>query len=223
MTRPLIYDDQFKSLIHSQIKEKFLFCFSMKVQSTAFYQNMSLQNAIRICSLYDFIIFIIIFYNSYNAIDLIDIILLVCTCLFGIIAMGLSNNLNKKYSQYYYYYRIAFLIILPIMEFYDYKNNHSCYYYSSCNSFSFYFGYSVGILLINIYFAKIAWSFNIRLKMGHELLIIHGKYLEKILTNEKTEFITNEEPSSPFEQKNQMKILNKENENLSPNLNEKVF
>jgi hypothetical protein len=59
--------------------------------------------------------------------------------------------------------------------------------------------------------------------MGHELLIIHGKYLEKILTNEKTEIITNEEPSSPFEQKNQMKILNKENENLSPNLNEKVF
>jgi hypothetical protein len=210
MTRPLIYDEQFKSLIHSQIKEKFLFCFSVKVQSTAFYQNLSLQNAIRICSIYDFIIFIIIFYNSYNSINLINIIFMVCTCLFGIISMGLSNNLNKKYSQYYYYYRIIFLFMLPITEFYDYKNNHSCYYYDACNTFSFYLGYSLGIALINIYFAKIAWSFNIRLLLGHELLIIHGKYLEKILTNEKTEIITNQDYTTPFEQKNQMKILNNE-------------
>ena len=210
MTRPLIYDEQFKSLIHSQIKEKFLFCFSVKVQSTAFYQNLSLQNAIRICSIYDFIIFIIIFYNSYNSINLINIIFMVCTCLFGIISMGLSNNLNKKYSQYYYYYRIIFLFLLPITEFYDYKNNHSCYYYDSCNTFSFYLGYSLGIALINIYFAKIAWSFNIRLLLGHELLIIHGKYLEKILTNEKTEIITNQDYTIPYEQKNQMKILNNE-------------
>jgi hypothetical protein len=135
---------------------------------------------------------------------------MVCTCLFGIISMGLSNNLNKKYSQYYYYYRIIFLFLLPITEFYDYKNNHSCYYYDSCNTFSFYLGYSLGIALINIYFAKIAWSFNIRLLLGHELLIIHGKYLEKILTNEKTEIITNQDYTIPYEQKNQMKILNNE-------------
>ena len=55
MSRPLIYDDQFKSLIKSDMKEKFFFCIPMKVQSSAFYKSSSLQNAIRVCSVYDFI------------------------------------------------------------------------------------------------------------------------------------------------------------------------
>ena len=53
MSRPLMYDDQFTSLIHSNVRQKFLFCFQIKVQSTAFYRTCSLQNSIRICSLYD--------------------------------------------------------------------------------------------------------------------------------------------------------------------------
>ena len=49
MSRPLIYDDEFTALVHSNIKQNIFFCFPIKVQSTAFYQSMSLQNAIRIC------------------------------------------------------------------------------------------------------------------------------------------------------------------------------
>ena len=55
MSRPLIYDDQFKSLVKSEMKQKFLFCIPMKVQSSAFYKSLSLQNSLRICSVYDII------------------------------------------------------------------------------------------------------------------------------------------------------------------------
>ena len=42
----------------------------------------------------------------------------------------------------------------------------------------------IAYLLINIYLTKIAWSFFIRLNKGHEILIIHGKYLEKMINDE---------------------------------------
>ncbi len=35
-----------------------------------------------------------------------------------------------------------------------------------------------------MYFTKIAWSFCIRINKNHELLIIHGKYLERMLVDE---------------------------------------
>ena len=56
MSRPLIHDDQFKVLLKSEMKEKFFFCVPLKVQSSAFYKSLSLQNSLRICSLYDFLI-----------------------------------------------------------------------------------------------------------------------------------------------------------------------
>ena len=39
-------------------------------------------------------------------------------------------------------------------------------------------------IAINIYWTKITWSFYIRLVKGHEILIIHGKYLEKMMNDE---------------------------------------
>ena len=44
------------------------------------------------------------------------------------------------------------------------------------------------IFPVNIYFTKIAWSFCVRLDRSHELLIIHGKYLEKMMNDEQTKF-----------------------------------
>ena len=44
-------------------------------------------------------------------------------------------------------------------------------------------------MIINIYAAKIAWSFNVRLQKGQELLVIHGKYLDKMMSNENEKII----------------------------------
>ena len=57
-------------------------------------------------------------------------------------------------------------------------------YYSKCPTFFYYSGLSLGIFIINIYAAKIAWSFNKRLQKGQDLLVIHGKYLEQMMSFE---------------------------------------
>ena len=61
--------------------------------------------------------------------------------------------------------------------------------YSVCTSLIYYSGLSIGILIINLYCAKIAWSFNTRLQRGQELLVIHGKYLEQMISNENQKII----------------------------------
>jgi len=183
MSRPLIYDDQFTSLVHSNIKQNIFFCFPIKVQSTAFYQSMSLQNAIRICSIYDFIFGFFILYCAYPNFSILEFILMFLSIIFGVISMGMSNNFNKRYSKYYYYWRITITFLIPIIEFFEYNSNKICYY-TTCNKFTFYFGISIGLTIIHFYLTKIAWSFSMRLLLGQELLIIHGKYLELMLNKE---------------------------------------
>ena len=97
--------------------------------------------------------------------------------------MGMSNNFNKRYSKYYYYWRVIITFIIPIIEFFDYNSNKICYY-SNCNRFTYFFGLSLGLIIIHFYLTKIAWSFSTRLLLGQELLIIHGKYLELMLNKE---------------------------------------
>ena len=53
MSHPLKYDTQFTGLIQLNVRQKILFCFQLKVQSTAFYRTCNLQNSIKICSIYD--------------------------------------------------------------------------------------------------------------------------------------------------------------------------
>ena len=48
----------------------------------------------------------------------------------------------------------------------------------------FYLCITCGLTIIHLYFVKIAWSFSTRLELGQELLVIHGKYLEKMLSME---------------------------------------
>ena len=104
--------------------------------------------------------------------------------------MSINNsvNLSKRFSKYYYYWRLIITIIIPLREFSHYKNERICYY-SVCTSFIYYIGLSIGISIINLYCSKIAWSFNTRLQRGQELLVIHGKYLEKMISNENQKII----------------------------------
>ena len=208
MSRPLIYDDQFTSLIHSNIKQKFLFCFSIKVQSTAFYQMCSLQNAIRICSLYDLIFGLTILYCSFSNISIIEMILIILSFFFCFISVNMSNNLSKKYSSYYYKWRLAITFIIPFIEFLDYSSHNKCYYSTMCTNIGFYVGISLGLTIIHLYLSKIAWSFNTRLLLNQELLIIHGKYLEQMLNNENHKYTGTKKYIPPPMKRKEMELLN---------------
>ena len=176
-----MYDDQFQSLVKSEIKQKFLFCISMKVQSSAFYKSLSLQTSIRICSIYDFLCACFVLYCGKHALK--EYIFVILCIFFGIMSINNSVNLSKNFSKYYYFWRICILILLPLYELFDYNSNKMCYY-TACPNFASYLGFSLGITIVNFYFAKIAWSFNSRLQRGQELLVIHGKYLEQMMANE---------------------------------------
>ena len=186
MSRPLIYDDQFKSLVKSEMKQKFLFCIPMKVQSSAFYKTLSLQSSLRICSIFEIICGLFILYCGKTS--FYETLFICLFFFFGIMSINNSVNLSKRFSKYYYYWRIAITIIIPLREFVQYTNNKICYY-SVCPNFIYYSGLSIGILIVNLYFTKIAWSFNTRLQRGQELLVIHGKYLEQMISNENQKII----------------------------------
>ena len=102
---------------------------------------------------------------------------------FGILSIDNSINISKSYSKYYYLWRIFVTIFVPLREFINFSKEKMCYY-SKCPTFIFYSGLSFGIFLINIYATKIAWSFNVRLQKGQDLLVIHGKYLDDMMTFE---------------------------------------
>lgn len=186
MSRPLKYDDQFKSLVKSEMKQNFFFCIPMKVQSSAFYKSLSLQSSLRICSVYDIICGCFILYCGKSL--FIENLFILLFFFFGIMSINNSVNLSKRFSKYYYYWRVAITILIPIREFSQYKKQNICYY-STCTTFIYYSGLSIGILIINLYFTKISWSFNTRLQRGQELLVIHGKYLEQMISNENQKII----------------------------------
>ena len=186
MSRPLIYDDQFKSLVKTEMKQNFLFCIKMKVQSSAFYKSLSLQSSLRICSIYDILCGFFILYCGKSS--FYETLFIILFFFFGIMSINNSVNLSKRFSKYYYYWRIVITIIIPLREFIKYSNENICYY-SKCPNFFYYSGLSLGILIINLYCAKIAWSFNTRLQRGQELLVIHGKYLEQMISNENQKII----------------------------------
>lgn len=58
-----------------------------------------------------------------------------------------------------------------------------CFYTQECDKLGSLFFDGI-CFSINLYFTRVAWSFYIRLERSHELLIIHGKYLEKMINDE---------------------------------------
>jgi hypothetical protein len=188
MARPLRYDDQFMTVINEKIHDKFLNLISMKVQSTAFFQKMNLQQALTLCSVIDFLIGLIIFFYFFIEIEdegflyLSENFLLVLGMLFGIIGFDASTNLKKKNSGIYKNWRIFITFSIPLIELIQ-SNKEFCYFKKNCNFFR-YFSITIIYLIINLYLTKIAWSFCIRINKNHELLLIHGKYLEKMIKEE---------------------------------------
>lgn len=188
MSRPLKFDDQFKSIIKEKIHDKFLYCINLKVQSTAFYKTLNLQYSLIISSLYDILIgilsIVLFCYTLKLAQDdfsyFVEVFILMMGILFGILGVNTATNLNKKYSKIYLIWKTIITFTLLFFEI--------LYNFPVFNQLvSIWFIQLLLLCLftsINFYLMKIAWSFYVRLIRGHELLIIHGKYLENMMLEE---------------------------------------
>jgi hypothetical protein len=190
MARPLRYDDQFTNIINEKIHDKFLHFFNVKVQSTAFSQRLNLQKSLLITSIWDIfigVIFIFAFFDSVKEMQddilfFIENFILMIGIFFGLVGLDSATNLRKTNTRVYKNWRIFLTFSFPLLEL---INNFSflCHYFSDCSRIRNLIIITI-FFLINLYFVKIAWSFYIRLSKGHELLIIHGKYLEKMMNDE---------------------------------------
>lgn len=204
MTRPLRYDDSFINILKEKMHDKFFYFFTVKVQSTTFFQKFNLQKGLLITSLYDIIfgliVFILLIKNFDNHVDdnayILQNVLCILSIFFGFIGLDTSLNLKKIHSLVYKNWRFVFIIAFFLLEL---MNNFSfcCYYTEGEISENFKLNmncsiverlvFNIVLLSWNIYITKIAWSFNIRLEQSHDLLIIHGGYLEKLLGDVKPE------------------------------------
>jgi hypothetical protein len=190
MTRPLRYDDSFTSIINEKVHEKFLLLFNVKVQSTAFQQKLNLQRSLIIVSLFDLFMGLVMSLLFFRSIDqsydsmlfFIENFILIISFCFAFVGLDTATNLKRYNAKIYKNWRIFVTFAFPLVEA---ANNFQFLHtynikYDGFNSLVFTLIY----MFINLYFTKIAWSFNIRLQKGHELLIIHGKYLEKMMNDE---------------------------------------
>jgi hypothetical protein len=187
MTRPLKYDDSFTSILNQKLHDRFLNFLDIKVQSTAFFQKLNLQFSLVITSLWDIFFGIAIFLNSFNQsylnlLHFVENFLFMIGTFFGILGLDAASSLRKLNSQIYKKWRIFITFIFPFLEI---VNNFSfiCNFSDNCSGLKIFFVIVI-IFAVNLYWTKIAWSFSIRLEKGHELLVIHGKYLEKMLQDE---------------------------------------
>ena len=190
MTRPLRYDDSFTNIINEKIHDKFLRFLTIKVQSTAFCQKLNLQRSLLVCSLFDIILGLIVAVSFFRSIVvsyenflyfLENFILIIGIC-FGFVGLDASTNLKKSSSRIYKNWRIFISFAFPFIEIIN-NFNFLCNYRPECHKFrDILFIFS--LFIVNIYFTRIAWSFFIRLDKNHELLVIHGKYLEKMINDE---------------------------------------
>lgn len=190
MTRPLRYDDSFTSIINEKVHDKFLFFFNIKVQSTAFQQRVNLQRSLIIVSLFDLLVGLVISMQFFRSIEqsydsmlfFLENFILMISFFFSFLGLDTATNLKRYNAKVYKNWRIFVTFAFPLIEA---ANNFKFLHlynakYDAFNSLILTLVY----LFINLYFTKIAWSFNIRLQKGHELLIIHGKYLEKMMNDE---------------------------------------
>lgn len=206
MTRPLIYDDMFINILKDKMQEKFLGLFKVKVQSTSFCKRLNLQKGLLICSILDIIYGIIIFslffsyfeYNKNNLTFLIESSLGILCLFFGIIGLDAALNLKKINSLIYKNWRITFSILYSLIEISN-NFNYICLLNTDISinddsnlnrvnpkcSGPIKLLYYLIIVLISGYITKISWSFYIRLEQSHDLLVIHGYYLEKMLHDDK--------------------------------------
>lgn len=190
MARPLKYDQQFTLILEEKLHDKFLNIFNIKVQSTAFCQKLNLQRSVILTSLYDLLIGIVYLFTLLKSLknyhnDYIVIIrnlMYAIGFFFGLLGLDTAIHLKKSNAAVYKYWRIFITFFIPLLELL-YIKEAICPADTGCD-FRLHYTFIVIYFLVNIYFVKIVWSFNLRLKHGHELLIVHGKYLEQMLINE---------------------------------------
>lgn len=213
MTRPLRYDDAFTNILKEKMFDKILGLFTIKVQSTTFFQKYNLQKGLLIASLYDLvfgIIITILLFNNYhhnegNTTFLLESSLGVLSIFFGLIGLDSALNLKKVNAVVYKNWRIAFTFLYIVIEI----GNHFrfiCFYSESYHLNMTCSGFERGLFFLilviwNCYITKIAWSFFIRLDQSHDLLIIHGKYLEKMLSEENFKTDISKKYTPPSENK----------------------
>jgi hypothetical protein len=143
-----------------------------------------------VASLYDifFGLFVLIYYFrtitkfSDSFIIFAENFLLISGIGFGFVGLDSAANLRKINTRIYKIWRIFITFFIPFIEL---INNFSffCSLGNNCNKL-YNFLLTIIVFAVNIYLTRIAWSFNIRLIRNHELLIIHGKYLEKMINEE---------------------------------------
>jgi hypothetical protein len=189
MTRPLRYDDAFLSILKEKLHDKFLNLFYIKVQSTAFFQKLSLLNALVLVGFIDvFIGFVygIIFFKAIHQdpgnIILLHQLLMMMSIVFGILGVNSSSTMSKKTVHIFKNWRIFITFVNPILEVFNGFYNF-CFMFTGCYYFIALI-FLVIFLVINLYLTFVSWSFFIRLDKCHELLIIHGKYLDKMMEND---------------------------------------
>jgi hypothetical protein len=137
----------------------------------------------------------------------------VLSIFFGLIGLDSALNLKKINSYVYKNWRIINTILFILLEI----GNHFrfiCFYSENyhlnmtCGAFERGLFFLL-IIIWNVYISKIAWSFFIRLDQSHDLLIIHGKYLEKMLSEENFKFDANKKYVPPYEGTDTKLLINK--------------
>jgi hypothetical protein len=212
MARPLRYDDQFVSIVNDRIFIDFLCIFRIKAQSTCFYKSMNLQRGLIVCGLYDLIVgSLVLFYFielaslvPNNFLDIIENGCLVAGILFAILAFEGAVNLKKQLVYYYKLYRNFITFFIPLCEIY--LSPSGVCFYLPCDFLTLLCLMSI-YLIVNLYLNKIVASFYARLLFNQELLIIHGKHLEKMMEQETYKIYSNASRYIPPD-----KMSNKEKE-----------
>lgn len=232
MTRPLRYDDAFINILREKMHDKFLGMLTLKVQSTTFFQKLNLQKGLLVSSLLDItygIIILILFVQNFNYYKSNSFVLentIGILCLFfGLIGVDSALNLKKTHSFVYKNWRIAFTFLYVMTEIGN-SFNFICFYtqdedapgQESCG-WLLKAVYFLFIVTLSGYLTKIAWSFYVRLDQSHDLLIIHGKYLETMLNEDNVKYEVskkyippNKLDKSSLTDKNSKIFISRENE-----------
>jgi hypothetical protein len=189
MTRPLRYDDSFINIVKEKLHDKFLNLFDVKVQSTAFFQKFSLLHALIIVGLIDIaisLVYVFLFFKIVHkepsSLVMLQVLLVMIGLFFGIIGINASSTMTKKVCHIFKNWRIFITFAYPLLEiingFYIY-----CLFFENCNRLVA-FICLFALFIFNLYLTFVSWSFYVRLDKAHELLIIHGKYLDKMMEND---------------------------------------
>ena len=139
MTRPLRYDDSFINILKEKLHSKFLNIFTLKVQSTAFFQKFSLLQALLIVGLTDLVfgivytfIFFLIVHKDPGVVVMFQVLLVMIGFFFGLIGINASSSMTKKICHIYKNWRIFITFAYPLLEiinqFYIY-----CYFFENCS------------------------------------------------------------------------------------------